>query len=158
MLVELRYAIRIIRSAGLTTACMMILACSTGYVTSNVNGEKKVYRVDEQGAKTLVYESDQTGKTTIHEADDPSAKQLVAAQGTAEEVGAGKIEQQTQAGLVPKRQPDDPTYVDLAPPVLDDNMQRAERLKEVVAEQIRANLSETPSSSSLTSIMTGQAS
>ena len=137
MLVELRYAIRIIRSAGLTVACMMILACSTSYVTSNANGEKRVYRVDEQGAKTLVYETDQTGKSTIHEADDPIAKQLVAAQATAEEVSAGQIEQQTQAGLIPKRQPEDPIYVDLAPPVLDDNMQRAERSKGVVAEQIR---------------------
>lgn len=137
MIVEFRAAIRMIRSAGLTAACMMILACSTGYVTSNVNGEKKVYRVDEQGAKTLVYETDQTGKSTIHEADDPIVKQLVAAQATVEEVGPVQIEQETQAALVLKRQPDDPIYVNLAPPVLDDNMQRAERSKGVVAEQIR---------------------
>jgi hypothetical protein len=137
MFIEPLCTMRLVRSASLTAACMTILACSTGYVTSNVNGEKKVYRVDEQGAKTLVYETDQTGKSTIHEADDPIAKQLVVAQGTAEDVGAGKNEQQTQAGLVPKRQPDDPIYVDLAPPVLDDNMQRAERSKGVVAEQIR---------------------
>jgi len=137
MLVELHSAIRIIRSAGLTAACMIILACSTGDVTSNVNGEKKVYRMDEQGGKTLVHETDQTGKTTISEADDPMARKLAAAQATAEDVGARQIEQQTQAGLIPKRQPDDPIYVDLAPPVLDDNMQRAERSKGVVAEQIR---------------------
>jgi hypothetical protein len=137
MFIEPLCTMRLVRSASLTAACMTILACSTGYVTSNVNGEKKVYRVDEQGAKTLVYETDQTGKSTIHEADDPIAKQLVAAQATAEEVSAGQIEQQTQAGLIPKRQPDDPIYVDLAPPVLDDNMQRAERSKGVVAEQIR---------------------
>ncbi len=137
MCMELFSVIRIIRSAGLAAACVTILACSTGYVTSNVNGEKKVYRVDEQGAKTLVYETDQAGKTTIHDADDPMAKQQTIAQTRAGEVNAGQTEQRAQRSQVPKRQPDDPIYVDLAPPVLDDNMQRAERSKGVVAEQIR---------------------
>ncbi len=136
MLVEPLYAIRIIRSAGLAAVCATILACSGGYYTSNTNGEKKVYRVDEQGVKTLVYETDQTGKTTIHEADDPMAKQHATAQTRDKEYGA-KTEQGIQLSLAPKRQPDDPIYVDLAPPVLDDNMQRAERSKGVVAEQIR---------------------
>jgi hypothetical protein len=136
MLVEPPYAIRMIRSTGLAAACVMILACSGGYYTSNVNGEKKVHRVDEQGAKTLVYETGQTGKTPIHDADDPMAKQHAIEQTRAEELSA-KTEQRTQLSLAPKRQPDDPIYVDLAPPVLDDNMQRAERSKGVVAEQIR---------------------
>jgi hypothetical protein len=114
-----------------------ILACSGGYYTSHVNGEKKVYRVDEAGAKTLVYETDQTGKTTIHDADDPMAKQQAIAQTRAEDVSAGQTEQRAQLSRVPQRQPNDPIYVDLAPPVLDDNMQRAERSKGVVAEQIR---------------------
>lgn len=137
MLIESLHAIRLIRSVGLAAACMTILACSNGYVTSNVNGEQKIYRVDGQGAKTLVYETDQTGKTTVHDADDPMAKQLAAAQTTAEEVGTRQTEPIAQLGQVSKRQPDDPIYVDLAPPVLDDNMQRAERSKGVVAEQIR---------------------
>lgn len=137
MLVEPFYAIRIIRSAGLAAACMTILACSGGYHISNVNGEKKAYRLDGQGAKTLVYETDQTGKTTIHDADDPMAKQQAIGQTRAKEVSARQTEQRAQLSPVPKRQPEVPIYVDLAPPVLDDNMQRAERSKGVVAEQIR---------------------
>lgn len=137
MLVEPFDAVRIIRSAGLAAACMTILACSGGYHISNVNGEKKVYRLDGQGAKTLVYETDQTGKTTIHDADDTMAKQQAIAQTRAEEVSARQTEQRAQLSRVPTRRPDDPIYVDLAPPVLDDNMQRAERSKGVVAEQIR---------------------
>ena len=137
MFIELLCAIRLVRSASLAVACLMILACSNGYVTSNVNGEKKVYRVDEQGAKTLVYETDQAGKTTVHDVDDPMAKQHTIAQTRAEEVSAGQTEQRPQLSQVPRRQPEDPIYVDLAPPVLDDNMQRAERSKGVVGEQIR---------------------
>ena len=137
MFIEPFCAIRLVRSASLAVACLTILACSTGYVMSNVNGEKKVYRVDEQGAKTLVYETDQAGKTTVHEVDDPMAKQHTIAQTRAEEVSAGQTEQRPQLSQVPRRQPEDPIYVDLAPPVLDDNMQRAERSKGVVAEQIR---------------------
>ena len=38
--------------------CLSLAACAGGYYTSKVNGEKKVYRVDEQGTKTLVYETD----------------------------------------------------------------------------------------------------
>ncbi|MBX3303954.1 MAG: hypothetical protein KF693_17210 [Nitrospira sp.] len=137
MLVKPLYTMRMIRSAGLAVAYVTILACSGGYYTSNVDGGKKVYRIDEQGTKTLVYEIDQTGKTTIHDADDPMAKQQSTAQAIAEQVSARRAEQLTQFSLVPKRQPDDPIYVDLAPPVLDDNMQRAERSKGVVAELIR---------------------
>ena len=37
--------------------CLALTACAGGYYTSKANGEKKVYRVDEQGAKTLVYET-----------------------------------------------------------------------------------------------------
>ena len=137
MFIEPFHAIRLVRSACLAAASIMVLACSNGYVTSNVNGEQKVYRVDEQGAKTLVYETDQSGKITIHDAEDPMAKQLDVAQAAAEEVGARQTGHGAQLGQVSKRQPDDPIYVDLAPPVLDDNMQRAERSKGVVAEQIR---------------------
>jgi hypothetical protein len=136
MLVEPLYVIRIIHSAGLATACVAILACSGGYYTWNASGEKKVHRVNEQGAKTLVYETDQTGKTTIHAGDDPMAKQQTIAQTRVEVVGA-KTEQGVELNLASKRQPDDLIYVELASPVLDDNMQRAERSKGVVAEQMR---------------------
>jgi hypothetical protein len=130
-------AMNIVRLACVAGICVVVGACSGGYHTANVNGEKKVYRVDEQGAKTLVYETDQTGKTTIHDADDPMAMKQVAAQEIAEQVSAKPAEQREQLSVGQKRQANDPIYVTLAPPVLDDNMQRAERSKGVVAEQIR---------------------
>lgn len=135
MFIEPLDAMRMIRSAGLAAACVTILACSSGHYASTVNGEKKVYRVDGGGAEAFVSETDQTGKNTIHEADDPVAKQQTIAQARLEEHGANG--QRAQLSRVPQRRPGDPIYVDLAPPVLDDNMQRAERSKGVVAEQIR---------------------
>lgn len=137
MTIEPRYAMTMLRVTCFTAVCATITACSGGYYTANINGEKKVYRVDEQGAKTLVYETDQAGNTTIHDADDPMVKKQVAAQEMAEQVSAKRAEQLEQLTAGPKRQANDPIYVTLAPPVLDDNMQRAERSKGVVAEQIR---------------------
>jgi len=64
--------------------CFALTACAGGYYTSKVNGGKQVYRVDEQGAKILVYEIDQDGHTTIHDAEDPMAKRHMAAQEMAE--------------------------------------------------------------------------
>jgi hypothetical protein len=137
MTVEPRYAMTMLRVTCLTAVCVTIAACSGGYYTANMNGEKKVYRVDEQGAKTLVYETDQAGKTTIHDADDPMVKKQVASQQIAEQVSAKQAEHLEQLSMGLKRQANDPIYVTLAPPELDDNMQRAERSKGVVAEQIR---------------------
>jgi hypothetical protein len=54
-------------------------ACGGGHLTSKVNEEKKVHRVDEQGTKALVHETDQNGQTTIHDAQDLMAKRRVAA-------------------------------------------------------------------------------
>jgi hypothetical protein len=137
MTVIANYAMKIVRLASFTGVCVALGACSGGYHAANVNGEKKVYRVDEQGAKTLVYETDQAGKMTIHDADDPMAKRQVAAQEMVDQASAKGAEHLEQLSEGPKRQPNDPIYVTLAPPELDDNMQRAERSKGVVAEQIR---------------------
>jgi hypothetical protein len=70
--------------------CLALTACVGGYDTSKVNGEKNVSRVDEQGAKTLVYETDPNGQTTIHDTQDPMAKRQVTAQEMAEQIRARK--------------------------------------------------------------------
>jgi hypothetical protein len=137
MTVEAIHAKKIVRLACCIVICTAVGACSGGYHTANVNGEKKVYRVDEQGAKTLVYETDQAGKTTIHDTDDPMAKRQAAAHEIVEQASAKRAEHLEPLSMGPKRQPNDPIYVTLAPPELDSNMQRAERSKGVVAEQIR---------------------
>lgn len=126
-------AVNVCRFLGMIMSVYFMAACSGGYYTANVNGEKKVYRVDDHGAKTLVYETDQNGKTTIHDADDPMAKQQAASQEAA-----------AQQSVAPKRQPNNPIYVSLAPPVLDAQMEKAERSKGAVADQIRSEFESDP--------------
>jgi hypothetical protein len=124
--------------------CLALTACAGGYYTSKVNGEKKVYRVDEQGTKTLVYETDPNGQTTIHDTQDPMAKRQVAAQDMAEQIRAKKAAQLETLSAAPKRQPQDPIYVSLAPPVLDGKMLQAEKTKGAVAQQIRNEFTSDP--------------
>lgn len=144
MAVKPRRFSRMTSSVCLAVVVFMMVACSGGYYTANVNGGKKVYRVAEQGVKTLVYETDQDGNTTIHDADDPRAKQQAAAQGIAEPLSAKRADRLEQLSRALKRQPNDPIYVSLAQPVLDTQMEKAERSKGVVAEQIRSEFEADP--------------
>ena len=144
MAVTTRHVLHMTSSVCLALAVIMMVACSGGYYTANVNGGKKVYRVDEQGSKTLVYETDQNGNTIIHDADDPRAKQQAAAQEIAEQLSAKRADQPEQSSRTLKRQPTDPIYVSLAQPVLDTQMEKAERSKGAVAEQIRSELEADP--------------
>lgn len=132
MATNTRHVLQMTSSVCLIVAVFIVAACSGGYYTANVNGGKQVYRVDEHGAKTLVYETDLNGNTTIHDANDPRAKQQAAAQET------------EQLSGMPKRQPNDPIYVSLAQPVLDTQMEKAERSKGAVAEQIRSEFETDP--------------
>lgn len=59
-------------------------------------------------------------------------------------LNSDKTEQPDQQGRAPKRQPNDPIYVSLAPPVLDENMQQAEKTKGVMAERIRYEFAADP--------------
>lgn len=144
MAVKAHHVLQMSISACFAAAFFTMAACSGGYYTANVNGEKKIYRVDEHGAKTLVYETDQHGKTIIHDADDPMAKRQAAAQEIAEQLNAKRAEQHEQLSRTPKRQPNDPIYVSLARPVLDAQMEKAERSKGAVAEQIRSEFEADP--------------
>lgn len=141
MSVKARHFIRMISWVCFTTA---MTACSGDYSRTKVNDEKKVNHVDEHGGKTFVYETDQNGETVLHDTDDPMAKWKIAAQ---ESVGqrnaqrAAKLEQVSQAQ---QRHPSGPIYVSLAPPVLDAQMEKAERSKGAVAEQIRSEFEADP--------------
>lgn len=140
----IRPCLRMIGFLWCAVVVHMIGGCSSTYYTANVNGEHKVYRVDEQGGKTLVYETDLQGKTTIYDADDPMAKRQVASQEVPGELSLKKKWQSDQANSGSKRQPNDPVYVDLAPAELDEPMQKAERTKGAVADQIRSEFVADP--------------
>lgn len=144
MTVKARHCIQMIGSACFATAFFTIAACSGGSHTVNVNDEKKVYRVDAHGAKTLVYETDQHGTITIHDADDPMTKRKVAAPESTQQLNAKRADQLEQLSRTPKRQPSDPIYVSLALPVLDPQMEKAERVKGAVAEHIRSEFEADP--------------
>lgn len=133
MVARTRHVIQTITSACFATVFFTMAGCSAGYHTATMNGEKKVYRIGEYGAKTLVYETDQYGKITIHDANDPMAKRQAAEQESSE-----------QLSRMPKRQPSDPIYVNLVQPVLDAQMEKAERSKGAVAEQIRSEFQTDP--------------
>ena len=144
MLLKSCRSISMLYSFSVAIVCLALTACGGGYYTSKVDGGEQVYRVDEQGAKTLVYEIDQNGHTMIHDAEDPMAKRHVAAQEMAEQTRAKKAEQLKVLSAAPKRQSEDPIYVNLVPPVLDGKMQQAEKPKGAVARQIRKEFSSDP--------------
>ncbi|HMS82401.1 MAG TPA: hypothetical protein PKD12_01970 [Nitrospira sp.] len=127
-----------------TAVVLLSVGCSSNYYTAEANGEQKVYRVGEQGEKTLVYETDLEGKTTIYDFDDPMAKRQMVVQEAAVTSNLKKTERPEQASSAPKRQPNEPIYVELAPVELDEQMQKAERAKGAVADQIRSELVADP--------------
>lgn len=144
MLITSTRVMKRVSALSVTLICVALTACSGGYYTSKVNGEKKVYKVDEQGNKALVYETDQNGLTTIHDAEDPMAKRQQSVQEMAERLQAKKAEQMEALSAAPKRRPQDPIYVNLASPVLDSKMQQAEKPKGAVAQQIRHEFAADP--------------
>src|ERR1700704_3134566 len=95
---------------------LALTACAGRYDAAKVNEGKNVYPVVEQGTKTLVYETDPNVQTTIHDTQDPMAKPQVAAQEMAEQTQARKAAALETLSAAPKRQPQDPIYVSLAPP------------------------------------------
>ena len=131
MAVKARHSVQMmIISACFAAVLFTIAACSGGYHTADVNDEKKVYRIDEQGAKT-----------DIQDTDDPAEKRQPTAQEIAEQLSTKRADRVEPPS---KRQQSDPIYVSLAPPVLDAQMQKAERSKGAVAEQIRNELEADP--------------
>jgi hypothetical protein len=135
---------QVIGSVCGAAAVFLMVGCSGNYYTANVNGEQKIYRVGEQGEKTLVYETDREGKTTIYDFDDPMAKRQLAAQEATAELDRKKAERGLLVSDAPKRQPNEPIYVELASVELDEQMQKAERAKGAVADQIRSELVADP--------------
>lgn len=122
----------------LVLVCLAMTACTGGTNTS------KVYRADGQGSKAVQYETDYDGQTSTQNTQDSKAKRQVPAQHMAEQRRTKKVEQVEGLNIPPKRRPNDPIYVSLAPPVLDSKMQQAEKPKGAVERQIRSEFSSDP--------------
>jgi preprotein translocase subunit SecD len=113
-------------------------ACAGGYQTTKINGSEKVYRIDEQGKKQLVYEVDRDGNTVVHDASDPMAKQHQAAQQQQQNMQALKAQRIERLKQAPKRHTGDPIFVNLHPVKLGDKLKKAQYSKDAVDKQVRA--------------------
>jgi len=119
-------------------ACLALTACTGDSSTSKVN------RVDGQGTKAVVYETDDDGQTTVQKSQDSKAKCQVPAEHMAEQRRAKKAEQFESLNPTPRRRLNDPIYVNILPPVLDSKMQQAEKSKGTVERQIRSEFTADP--------------
>ena len=124
--------------------CLSLMACAGGYDILKVNEEKKSYSVDDQATNTLAHETERNGLTTLRDTQDQMVQRHAATREMAEPVRVKKSAIYESPGSIPKRQPQDPIYVSLAPPVLDDRMQQAERPKGAVARHIHSEFASDP--------------
>jgi hypothetical protein len=119
---------------------LSLIACGAGYRTVTVNGEKKVYKVDEEGSKTLVYQVHKDGTTTVHDEKDPMYQQHAAQEGRVEEAKRADAARLERIKHAPKRRASAPILVALHATELGENMKKAEHTRGAVHEQIRKEL------------------
>lgn len=112
-------------------------ACAGGYHTTRVNGTEKVYRIDEQGGKRLVYEVDRDGNTLVHDANDPMYQRHEAQRQRQQDLLALKAQRAERLAQAPRRRPGDPIYVNLHKVKLGDRLSKAQHSKDAVDKQVR---------------------
>jgi len=79
--------------------------------------------------------------TVADSADVPKAEENLVSQDVAE---VAQEEPNKVADVVPKRNPNDPIYVNLAVPVLDNRMRKAEKPKGAITQHLRNEFSSDP--------------
>lgn len=134
---------------ALSCSCMaaLSLALTTpagGDQISHGSGKKGIDSVERQGTKIFVYETSPSVHTAIVENQNPMVKRHVAAQEMAGQIPARKPASNEIFRTAPKRQPQDPIYVSLAPPVLDGKMHQEEKSKGAVAQHLRNGFASDP--------------
>jgi hypothetical protein len=121
----------------LVAVVFSLLACGAGYRTVIVNGEKKVYKVDEEGNRTLVYQVHKDGTTVVHDEKDPMYQQHRAEERRVEEGKKAEVARLERIKHAPKRRAGAPIYVALHATELGESMKKAEHTRGAVDEQIR---------------------
>ena len=116
---------------------LTLSACGPGYHTTNINGVKKVYHIDDQGQKNLVFEVGKDGTTTVYDENDPMYQQHLMAQQFAEADRQAKAKRIERIKQAKKRNSEEPIYVVLHPTELDNALKKAEKHKGAVYDQIR---------------------
>lgn len=137
-MLDTKYPNTLLSFALLLAVVLALSACAGGYHTTKVNGSEKVYRVDEQGKKQLVYEVDPDGNTVVHDASDPMAQQYQAAQQRQQNMQALEAQRIEHLKQAPKRRHGAPIYVNLHAVKLGDKLKKAQHSKDAVDKQVRA--------------------
>jgi hypothetical protein len=108
----------------LVAVVFSLLACGAGYRTVIVNGEKKVYKVDEEGNRTLVYQVHKDGTTVVHDEKDPMYQQHRAEERRVEEGKKAEVARLERIKHAPKRRAGAPIYVALHATELGESMKK----------------------------------
>jgi hypothetical protein len=127
---------RAVTAATILLFWLTLSACGPGYHTTNINGVKKIYHIDDQGQKNLVFEVGKDGTTTVHNENDPIYQQHLMAQQFAEADKQEKTNRIERIKQAKKRNPEEPIYVVLHPTELDSTLKKAEKHKGAVYDQI----------------------
>ena len=135
----MKVGIGTMRAASLAAALLFFLtfsACGAGYHTTNINGVKKVYHIDDQGKKRLVYQVEKDGTTTVYDESDPMYQKYLGAKRFAKAASQAKADRIERIKQAKKRNPNDPIYVLLHPTEVGDSLEKAQLHKGAVYEHI----------------------
>ena len=118
-------------------ALVFVVGCGAGYRSSTRDGHEKVYRVDDDGNKTLVYEVAADGTLTVHDESDPRAEQMLEAQEHQKLMAALEEERIEQIRQAPKRAENDPIRVHLHPMEVAENLREAQHTEGAIESDFR---------------------
>ena len=113
-----------------------VAGCMSGYRTSTKNGHEKVYYVDDDGNKTLVYETAKDGTVTIHDESDPRAQQVMQAQAAAESSEIADLERIEHIKTAPRRAPGEPIFIILYDIELDPKLAEAQHSDHAIYQEV----------------------
>jgi hypothetical protein len=136
----MKVGIGTMRVASLAAVLLFLLTfstCGPGYHTTNINGVKKVYHVDDQGMKRLVYQVEKDGTTTVYDEEDPMYQKHLISKRFAEAASQEKADRIERIKQAKKRNPNDPIYVLLHPTEVGNSLEKAQLHKGAVFEHIR---------------------
>jgi len=137
----MRFAVRS-RLVVAVAALVWVVGCAAGYRTTTTNGHEKVYKVDDDGKKSLVYEVAKDGTLTVHDDTDPRAQEMLAAKAQQEHMSALEEERIARIREAPKRAADDPIRVILHPMDIQEELSQAQHTEGAIESQFREEFAE----------------
>jgi len=133
----MRFGARL-RLVPVLVVAALIAGCATaGYRSVTKNGHEKVYKVDEAGTKTLVYEVSPDGELIVHDETDPRALQALEGRRKLEQAKAADAERLERIAAAPKRSAEDPIRVLIHEVELSEDLRQAQHSEGAVEAQLR---------------------